>query len=70
MTVGIATVLQKHITVSLHSPNGRQMPAVRAVQGDRERVYGFDGKSPPTQESPTGETNYARTEGINYYHHW
>ena len=23
----------------LHSPNGKQMPAVRAVQGDCERVY-------------------------------
>ena len=27
------------LTVPLHSPNGRQMPAVRVVQGDCERVY-------------------------------
>ena len=27
------------VTVPLHSPSGRQMPAVRAVQGDCERVY-------------------------------
>ena len=26
-------------TVSLHRPNGRHMPAVRAVQGDCEIVY-------------------------------
>ena len=27
------------LTAPLHSPNGRQMPAIRAVQGDCERVY-------------------------------
>ena len=27
------------LTVPLHSPNGRQMPAISAVQGDCERVY-------------------------------
>ena len=31
-------------TVSLHSPNGRQLPAIRAVQGDCEIVYGFMSK--------------------------
>ena len=35
--VGISTVFQRSLTVPLHSPNGRQMPAVRAVQGDCER---------------------------------
>ena len=30
--VGIPTVFQTLVTVPLHSPNGRQMPAVRAVQ--------------------------------------
>ena len=28
-------------TVSMPSPNGRQLPAAWAVQGDRESVYGF-----------------------------
>ena len=37
--VGISTAFQTPVTVPLHSPNGRQMPAVRAVQGDCERVY-------------------------------
>ena len=37
--VEIPTVFQTLVTVSLHSPNGRQMPAVSAVQGDCERVY-------------------------------
>ena len=36
--VWLPTGFQRQLTVSLHSPNGRQMPAVRAVQGDRERV--------------------------------
>ena len=38
--VGISTDFQTPLTVPLHSPNGRQMPAVRAVQGDCERVSG------------------------------
>ena len=37
--VGISTVFQRPLTVPLHSPNGRQMPAVRVVQGDCEGVY-------------------------------
>ena len=37
--VGISTVCQWSLTVPLHSPNGRHLPAVRAVQGDCERVY-------------------------------
>ena len=37
--VGIPTILQRPLTVPLHSPNGRLLPAVRAVQGDCERVY-------------------------------
>ena len=32
------TVFQTPVTVPLHSPNGRQTPAVRAVQWDCERV--------------------------------
>ena len=42
---GIPTVFQTPVTVplhSLHSASGRQMPAVRVVQGDCERVYGDD----------------------------
>ena len=35
---GIPTILQRSLTVPLNSPNGRQMPAVRPVQDDRERV--------------------------------
>ena len=37
--VGIHTVFQTPVTVPLHHPNGRQMSALRAVQGDCERVY-------------------------------
>ena len=37
---GIPTIFQTPVTVPLHSPNGRQMPAVRAVKGDCLRVYG------------------------------
>ena len=40
--VGIPTVFCKALTVPLHSPNGRQMPAIKAVQGDCERVYTSD----------------------------
>ena len=36
--VGISTIFQRPLTVLLSSPNGRQMPAVRVVQGDCERV--------------------------------
>ena len=36
--VWIPTVWQAPVTVSLHCPNGRQLPAVRAVQWDCERV--------------------------------
>ena len=36
--VGIPIVFQTPMTVPLHSPNGRQMSAVRAVQVDCERV--------------------------------
>ena len=39
--------LQRPLTVPLHSLNGRQMPAVRAVQGDCERVYGGWGPQNP-----------------------
>ena len=35
----ISTVSQRPLTVPLYSPNGRQLPAVRTVQGDCERVY-------------------------------
>ena len=34
----ISIAFQRSLAVPLHSPNGRQMPVVRAVQGDRERV--------------------------------
>ena len=37
--VGIPTVFQTPVTVPLHCPNGRQLPTVRAVQWDGERVY-------------------------------
>ena len=37
-TVGIPTVFHTPVTVPLHCPNGRQLPAVRAVQWDCERV--------------------------------
>ena len=36
--VGIPTVFQTPVTVPLHCLNGRQLPAVRAVQRDCERV--------------------------------
>ena len=37
--VGIPTVFHTSVTVPLHCPNGRQLPAARAVQRDCERVY-------------------------------
>ena len=37
--VGIPTVFLRPLTVPLHSPNGTQMPAVRAVQEDCETVF-------------------------------
>ena len=37
--MGISTVFQRPLTVPLHNPNGRQMPAISAVQGDCESVY-------------------------------
>ena len=37
--MGISTVFQTPVTVPLHSPNDRQMPAVRPVQWDCEMVY-------------------------------
>ena len=37
--LGIPTVFQTRVTASFSSPNGRQLPSVKAVQGDRERVY-------------------------------
>ena len=36
--MGITTFFLRPLTVPLNSPNGRQMPAIRAVQGDCERV--------------------------------
>ena len=41
--VGIPTILQRPLTVPLHSPNGRLLPAVRAVQGDCEIVVCYGG---------------------------
>ena len=38
--VWISTIFQRSLTVPLHSLNGRQIPAVSAVQGGCERVYG------------------------------
>ena len=35
---GISIVFQKPLTVTLQSPNGRHLPAIRAVQGDCETV--------------------------------
>ena len=36
--VGISTVFEMPLTVPLHSPNGRHLPAIKAVQGDCETV--------------------------------
>ena len=36
--VGFKTIFQRSLTVPLHSPNGRQMTAVWAVQGECETV--------------------------------
>ena len=35
---GISIVVKRPLTVSLHSPKGRQKPAFRTVQGDCEKV--------------------------------
>ena len=40
VVVGIFIIFQRPLTVPLHSPYGRQMPAVKVVQGDCDRVYG------------------------------
>ena len=37
--VGIPIVFRTPVTVPLHYPNGRQLPAAMAVQGNREKVY-------------------------------
>ena len=37
--VGIPTIFQTSVTVPLHCPKGRQLPAIRAVQWDCERVW-------------------------------
>ena len=44
--VGITTIFQRPLTVPLHNPNSRQMPAVRSVQGDWERIYTFPQPNP------------------------
>ena len=38
--VGIPIVFQTPVTAPLHSPNGRQMPAVRAVQRELWKSLG------------------------------
>ena len=37
--VSISIVFQRPLAVPLHIPNNRQMPAIRAVQGDCENIY-------------------------------
>ena len=37
--MGISSIFQRPLTVPLHSPNGRQMPAIRVVQEDCKIVY-------------------------------
>ena len=37
--VGISTILQRPLTIPLYSPTRRQMPAIKAVQGDCESIY-------------------------------
>ena len=73
--VGIPTVFQTLAIVPLHCPDGRQVPAVRAVQGDCERVYGhsclscpsrqeFEGildASKPARSGTPGSTTHTRT---------
>ena len=39
MTSGNSHRFQTTVIVPLHSPKGRHLPAVRALQGDCERVY-------------------------------
>ena len=48
--VGIPTVFQTLAIVPLHCPDGRQVPAVGAVQGDCERVYGHSCLSCPSRQ--------------------
>ena len=38
---------QMPLTVPLHSPNGRPLPAISAVQGDCERVYEMSNSNEP-----------------------
>ena len=39
LVTGISTICERLLTVPLYSPNNRQMPAIRAVQEDCERVF-------------------------------
>ena len=52
--MGSSTVFQSPLTVSLHKPNGRQMPAVRVVQGDCEIIYIHSGKLHSSRPSGGG----------------
>ena len=50
--VGISTIFQRPYTVPFHSPNGRHLPAIRAVQAGCERVYPGCAYDPATPHSP------------------
>ena len=49
-SVGISTVLQRSLKVPLHDPNDRLLPAVRAMQGDCQRVHNGVTSLPGTRQ--------------------
>ena len=65
--VGITTVFQGPLTVSLHSLNSRHLPAVKAVQGDCERVsawsHAFNGFIPPHNGFTGGHCYHMSSNG-------
>ena len=61
-TVGISIIFQRPLTVPLHSPDGRQLPAVRAVQGDCGSVYALPYHNRPAD--PWLEDYFAKRTGI------
>ena len=69
--VGILTVFQTPVTVPLHCPNDRQLPAVRTVQGDCERVYEWfpplSGDEKISVHSCTIQAVYVNTPKVEQY---
>ena len=65
--VGISTIFQRPLTVPLHSPDGRHLPAVRAMQGDCETVYWLHAQISHTQVNWSSSQNICwKTDACRY----